>query len=89
MRKNFPTGMGEAPLRWWSSLPEGNIVSWKNLAQAFSKRFVTSQARVATMLDLYPIRQEKHEKLKQFNKPSTASYTIPMRGAQWIHSKLI
>lgn len=46
------------------------------MARAFTKRFVTNKLRSTTMLDMYPIRQENGESLKDYYHRFWSKYAL-------------
>ena len=67
MCKVFPSSLGSVPMRWFNSLKEGSIHSFKELMRAFGSQFVTCN-RVPWPLDsLLSMAMREGETLKTYS----------------------
>ena len=67
MCKVFPTSLGPMAIRWFNSLKEGSLNSFKELTRAFGARFITCN-RVPRPLDsLLFMTMQEGETLKMYS----------------------
>ncbi|GAU50050.1 hypothetical protein TSUD_408460 [Trifolium subterraneum] len=68
----FPTTLLEGAMAWYRRLPQGSIISWKDLCKQFTSHFTVSRKHPKTDANLEAIVQGSNETLrsyiKRFNK---------------------
>jgi len=75
--KMFIGMLMEIALEWFSTLPNASINSFADFSRAFLERFLTNRAKPLEMADMFDIRQNANESLKQFlNRFSNVSMKI-------------
>ncbi|XP_038697992.1 uncharacterized protein LOC119995551 [Tripterygium wilfordii] len=66
MCRGFSSTLVGPPLKWYLNLPEGQIASFAQLADAFVEQFTSSRKIIPTSDDLYRLRQKQGESLRSF-----------------------
>ena len=67
MCKLFPSSLGPMAMRWFDSLKEGSINSFKELTQAFGARFVTCDRVLRPLDSLLSMAMWEGETLKTYS----------------------
>ncbi|XXG67552.1 hypothetical protein AAC387_Pa06g0874 [Persea americana] len=62
----FSSGLGDLPLQWFCSLPEGSISSWRRLRTSFLEKFQAHQVIPKMDADLMALRMREDENVTQF-----------------------
>ena len=57
----FSSSLGDHPLRWFCSLPEGSISSWRQLWTSFLEKFQAHRIIPKTDADLMALRMREEE----------------------------
>ena len=57
----FSSSLGDLPLRWFYSLPEGSISSWRQLRNSFLEKFQAHRVIPKTDVDLMARRMREDE----------------------------
>ncbi|XXG56502.1 hypothetical protein AAC387_Pa03g3891 [Persea americana] len=64
----FSSSLGDLPLRWFCSLPEGSISSWQQLRHSFLVKFQAYRIISRTYADLMALRMREDENVTQFTR---------------------
>eukprot|EP00268_Persea_americana_P048670 TRINITY_DN5162_c0_g1_i10.p1 TRINITY_DN5162_c0_g1~~TRINITY_DN5162_c0_g1_i10.p1 ORF type:complete len:346 (+),score=42.41 TRINITY_DN5162_c0_g1_i10:222-1259(+) len=62
----FSSSLADLPLRWFCSLPEGSISSWRQLRTSFLEKFQAHRVIPKTDADLMALRMQEDESVTQF-----------------------
>ncbi|XP_027903575.1 uncharacterized protein LOC114163464 [Vigna unguiculata] len=62
----FVSTLAEITLEWFSTIPSSIITSFAEFKRAFLERFSANRAKPVEMADMFDIRQNTEESLKQF-----------------------
>ncbi|XXG82187.1 hypothetical protein AAC387_Pa10g0186 [Persea americana] len=64
----FSSNLGDLPLRWFCSLPEGFISSWRQLQTSFLEKFQAHRVILKIDADLMALRIREDENVTQFTR---------------------
>ena len=64
----FSSSLGDLPLRWFYSLPEGSISSWRQFCNSFLEKFQAHRIILKTDVDLMALKMWDSENVTQFAK---------------------
>ena len=82
----FSSSLADLPLRWFCSLPEDSISSWRQLRTSFLGKFQAHRVIPKTDADLMALRMQENENVTQFAPPdsglSTARSRAPLKSWQ-------
>ena len=62
----FSSSLADLPLRWFCSLPEDSISSWRQLQTSFLRKFLAHRVIPKTDADLMALRMQEDESVTQF-----------------------
>jgi len=64
----FSSSLGDLPLKWFCTLPQGSITSWKQLRNSFIAKFQVHRVIPRSDADLMALRMKRTESIAQFVK---------------------